>query len=1337
MGDAEFLERLFERALFAVEEGLEVTVDDLLEGRVHLRAVAEDWIRRARRVAVTPRDDESIAVPGYDVLRLLGHGGMGAVYLARQRRVGGREVALKILPAGLALSRAARERFRAEANLVAKIRHPNVIGVYDVVDEPAVHAYAMERVEGPSLAELIGRVAASRGERPALDVVRESFDAGAIPDRTYATFVCRIGEAIARALGAVHRAGLLHRDVKPSNVLLRRDGTPLLSDFGLVRDTDSGNATHTGRFAGTPAYAAPEQLRGPSSSLDARADVYALGVTLYHALALELPFRGRSTAELLGEIEAGRAVPLRRRDPSLAADVETVVGKAMDADRDRRYATADDLADDLERLLSLQPILAKPAGLASRVAKLVRRNRKAVAAAAAGTLAGVLLAAAFAAWWLALPRWAAARVREARLALLDPVQGTGIFASETWRWSFSGAPPTVGAGAMDDALAAYSAALRFAGDDPDLRLERDTVARARDLAASGVGFDATSPSDPASARDLRSSGLLAFLLGRVDGAIDSWSRLELVADPDPFVDAALGQVYLVRGEAARAYPRLLRAVEAFPGVGFLAVGLADAALRSGDVPKARRQLEAAKGMARLDPFRGLERVEGDLLAALGDVEGALALYAIAEPVNPFAKLRHVELLEREGRLREALEIYASVPASGEWEAWDRALIDAAESWWDALPHHERFAAVRESIDDGDPAPQGRRRTPLGALRETLARRQAKRRAEFAAVSPVVPAPFASGGPLRTLTERMEATTMASWTRWRTYPAFFRNLVAAAWLSPEPAAATAAVDRVCRGWRWSAALVVGALVAAPDASAQGTFQGLGDLPGGAFASYGYEISADGTTIVGAGTSDVGQETFRWRAETGMVNVGHLPGPIIASVPGNLSADGEVVIGWSYSNNSTSSSEPREAFVWTEATGIQPLGFLPGGRLLSEAFAVSADGTRIFGGSIGPDEKHHAVEWSLAGDVTDLMVFPGNSQIFGCTGDATTLVGSMNHFNGMRRSSGIVQNLGELPGGENFCWMYSVTEDGNFVVGESASMSGREAVYWTEATGLVGLGDFVDGGFGSAAIDVATDGSLIVGYGTTGLGREAAVWDSNLVMIRAADFLAARGVEIPVGWTLDYVYSVWIGCSTIAMVGTGINPAGDSEAWYATYPNATALALRAGNVDTGAGGPAVDVMFVNGSAGDPAERRVTVTAGVPATLHVDKAPETGGPKGGYGFWIYDGELRGCEAIQFKKPSGELFTLGQANGCMPINNTLAPGTCPCPMSFPLGKTSRRLSPAKATLLCLEASNSLRSPTDHSIVFPEGTFTILSLHQDRNSPSSPGKNIAIGNTIVVVSEP
>src|SRR6185503_18423491 len=309
----------------------------------HLRAEVEALLRTPRQATLVATDALP-EVPGFVLEAEIGRGGMGTVYLARQERLGGRRVALKVLPAGPDLSPRARERFVREARAIAHLRHPNVVTVYDVVADDDVCAYAMEWVEGASLSELIdflksrglsagGPGAVTRSVRapvdgePTLADVREFLGPAAGGDRdAYPVFVCRIAVAIARALGELHRAGLVHRDVKPSNVLLRRDGTALLSDFGLVHEAD-GALTQSGQFVGTLVYASPEQLGGDPESLDARSDVYALGVTLYQALTLHLPFdrrgaddrRGRTRSAsnptgMLRLIESGGAAPLRAWD---------------------------------------------------------------------------------------------------------------------------------------------------------------------------------------------------------------------------------------------------------------------------------------------------------------------------------------------------------------------------------------------------------------------------------------------------------------------------------------------------------------------------------------------------------------------------------------------------------------------------------------------------------------------------------------------------------------------------------------------------------------------------------------------------------------------------------------------------------------------------------------------------------------------------------------------------------------------------------------------------------------------------------------------------------------
>jgi serine/threonine protein kinase len=725
--DQELLDEIFERAVARIEEGLPVEIGDLIGDREDLLAPAERLIRLAQQVA-TGHSRTLPVVRGYTLLGELGQGGMGTVYLARQERLGGRPVALKVLAPSIALSPSARERFRTEALAIARLQHPNIVAVHDVVHDADVYAYAMEWVDGRTLAELIGHLEQRGGDAGLADVrACLAAPAGVLEHGAVTTFVGRVGIAVARALGAVHHAGLLHRDVKPANILLRRDGTPLLSDFGLARKLDTATLTQAGHFAGTPAYAAPEQLRGSSAALDPRTDVYGLGVTLYHALTLRLPFAGVSTADLLRKIEAGQAEPLRRANPHLSADLQTIVAKAMDPDPRRRYQTADELADDLERLLDLQPIWARPSGLVTRTLKLARRNRGTVIGAALGGLVALALAVLVGGYVFVVPRWVEAHLSDARLGLLDPNRNDAIFITLYWRGS-----PEKRAVTTDDflrtELANYQAALRLQPMNTVVRLERDIVQLARDLCirptqmpdlpaklaahahlagtyAARCVESAHVPRldaqllERASASELRALGLLAYLCSDVNTALQAWSQMDLVADPDPLVEASLGQLYLLLNQPARAYPRLRSAFRAFPDAGFLCVSLADAALQCGDVQKAETLLQHARGMGRLDSTLGLERVQADLYAATGRDAQALALWT-AQPNGQTVSLCHYgQYLEARGDLAGATRAYGYAGSSGRYrQAWD-GFGRTAPRWWDELSSAQRWETIRTSLDE--------------------------------------------------------------------------------------------------------------------------------------------------------------------------------------------------------------------------------------------------------------------------------------------------------------------------------------------------------------------------------------------------------------------------------------------------------------------------------------------------------------------------------------------------------------------------------------------------------------------------------------------------------------
>ncbi len=500
--DERYLDELFDLALRQLGQGSTAELETVLAKRPDLREKAQEVVALARDV-VTTRAPALPAVTGYELLRELGRGAMGAVYLARQQRVGGRLVALKVLPVSAALSPRARQRFLVEARALARLRHPNVVAVHDVVEQMDLCAYAMEWIDGLSLAAVLERLrqAGSKGGNlAATDLSRAlGADSGRMHVDNVTVYFCRLGQLIARALSEVHRAGLLHRDVKPSNILLRRDGTALLSDFGLVRDPESTQHTEAGQFLGTLAYAAPEQLRGEHDAVSERSDVYALGATLYEVLSLARPFKGGapSPAEMLRRIERGPE-PLRHRAPGLSRDLETIVQKAMDPDSARRYASADELADDLERLLSLQPIRARPAGPVTLIIKLARRNRIGLAGLAAGVLVAIA-PAVFIGIELHRDREKEAETLRhlAQVSLLDPQSYNRIYAAvfpeelerEGAAWDVKSAMrPPADTSKLDESLESYAQAVEVEAPDPtglSVRLERDTVALARALLTEG------------------------------------------------------------------------------------------------------------------------------------------------------------------------------------------------------------------------------------------------------------------------------------------------------------------------------------------------------------------------------------------------------------------------------------------------------------------------------------------------------------------------------------------------------------------------------------------------------------------------------------------------------------------------------------------------------------------------------------------------------------------------------------------------------------------------------------------------------------------------------------
>ena len=322
----------------------------------------------------------------YRILRELGRGGAGVVYLASDERLG-RRVALKVLSDGPVPSPAALARFRREAEAASRVEHAGICPVYDVGEADGRPYIAFRHVPGESLARRIRR---RRREAEAGE--------GGGRESEERELALRVVEEAARAMHAAHQAGLVHRDLKPGNVMVTPQGNAVVLDFGLAQATDADAVRATTRTtvgAGTPAYMAPEQLSLGGDALDARTDVYALGATLYEALTLHPPFEAPTLSALFEQILRAEPERVRRLVPSVPRDVEAVVEVAMSKDRGLRYATALGLADDLGRARRGEPVHARPPGPVGRVVRWARRN-PALAAAMASTFVALVVGLAVA-----------------------------------------------------------------------------------------------------------------------------------------------------------------------------------------------------------------------------------------------------------------------------------------------------------------------------------------------------------------------------------------------------------------------------------------------------------------------------------------------------------------------------------------------------------------------------------------------------------------------------------------------------------------------------------------------------------------------------------------------------------------------------------------------------------------------------------------------------------------------------------------------------------------------------------------------------------------------------
>lgn len=407
----ERLAQVLDDYLAAVAQGVAPSRDSLFEqhpdlaGELRTCLASLDFIRRGAAKAVLAAPASGLlsgtadaTIGDYRLVRELGRGGMGTVYEAVQLSLG-RHVALKVLPHAAALDPKQLQRFQNEAQAAAQLHHPSIVPVYAVGCERGLHYYVMQRIEGQSLADFIRdlRRHPSRPETfqnlsttittaPSASTVsvfeerEEPHSCPLIQNRAYIRQAAGFALQAAEALERAHQEGIVHRDVKPANLLLEPSGHLWITDFGLAYLPNNLSLTDSGDLVGTLRYMSPEQAAGQRALLDHRTDIYSLGATLYELLTLRPLFESSDRQVLLTQIAAHDPCLPRRWNPRIPRDLETIILKATAKSPQERYVSAQELADDLRRFLNDEPIQARRPSLLDRAWKWSQRHRPLVSA---------------------------------------------------------------------------------------------------------------------------------------------------------------------------------------------------------------------------------------------------------------------------------------------------------------------------------------------------------------------------------------------------------------------------------------------------------------------------------------------------------------------------------------------------------------------------------------------------------------------------------------------------------------------------------------------------------------------------------------------------------------------------------------------------------------------------------------------------------------------------------------------------------------------------------------------------------------------------------------------
>jgi eukaryotic-like serine/threonine-protein kinase len=346
------------------------------ESRLSEIPISESLSSKSQARAGSSREESERGRLGdFRIIREIGRGGMGVVYEAEQISLS-RRVALKVLPFAAALDPRQLQRFKNEASAAANLRHENIVPVHAIGCERGVHYYAMQFIEGQSLSACLAQSRQSPTPHPDSTTLAMAWltTEGKSSRTSHWDWIARIGRQAASALEQAHQSGVIHRDIKPGNLLLDTRGQLWVADFGLAQFANDGGLTVTGELLGTLRYASPEQVLGRRGAVNHQSDLYSLGATLYELLTGRPPFEGQDRHALMRQI-ADELPPSPR---SIVSDIppplETIVMKAIRKDPADRYKTAEEMAADLQRFLERRPILAKPMTVAERFWSWVRRH---------------------------------------------------------------------------------------------------------------------------------------------------------------------------------------------------------------------------------------------------------------------------------------------------------------------------------------------------------------------------------------------------------------------------------------------------------------------------------------------------------------------------------------------------------------------------------------------------------------------------------------------------------------------------------------------------------------------------------------------------------------------------------------------------------------------------------------------------------------------------------------------------------------------------------------------------------------------------------------------------